>query len=1483
MEELKGNYSLEEELLLAKAKIRELEDFNQRVMLFDDTLYQIKEEIRNKHGEEFFDSAVLSIQKAIRADYVLIGILDDNDSDNILTLSICWNGEIINNIIYPLMDSPFETVYGKDMSLYPEDLQELFPNDSILKELNLNAFIGLSLFNSESAPIGIVAALYNNTLDDPDFYQSIMNFFEEVIKVQQEQITPNNEISDLQFREFLSNLQQIAIILDKDGNLSFCNDYFIHLTGYSRDEIIGHNWLETFIPESDKTEINVFFNSAINNTEFKIYHENLIKLKTGEDRLIKWTNTPIFDATNNIYAIVSIGEDITNKWMNDHIIKDSEERYKALANATSEGIIISDNGYCIDVNQKFCDMLGYDYEELIGQYEVDFIADESKELARINLYSNYEEPYEIVGLRKDGSKFPAVLHGKMFDYQGKQVRITTVRDISERKHVISKLEESEEKYRYLIELLPDGVIVHQNGIIVFGNEAAVKILKYDDVSEVLGKNAIDFVHPDYRELALNRIKLAYKDGMPVPTAREIFLCKDGSPVELEVNAQPILYDNKLAMQVVFRDMSERKKADLALKESEERFRIIMSNMQDVVFTLDCEQRHTGVFGPWATKNGSSPEMFIGKTGDEILGEDANRIHREANERALKGEYVIYEWNLPTPDSILYFQTSIAPIFDDKGNIQGLVGVGRDITAIKQAEVSIRESEEKYRALVTNALEGIMILDMEGTIIFANNSIAITLEIDDVELVIGKKVFDFIAEESLPNVAEDFVNIINGVDSYISEYRCFTAKGNELWLESIGKIIQYEGKTADLVSLRNITDRKNAEIAMFESESKFRILFETMSQGVVYHADDGSIISANPAAERILGLTFEQLIGSSSFDPRWKLIKEDGSTITPEEQASSIALRTGKPVQNMIKGVYRPETDDYVWISVDAVPQFKNGDDKPYQVYAIFNDITERRATLLAMEESEKKYRHIFTTLTDALFVIDYDGIIIDVNPAAINLYGYSYEELIGLHTSQLITIEYHPVFNDFVQSIIKKGTFHGGTIDKRKDGSTFFTDVIGTKIQYKGKHRFLAIVRDVTDTKNAQRILDESEKRFRSLFENMDDGFVLHEMIFDNNRTPIDYKFLEINDAYEKLTGLNRVDVIGKTVCKVLPGIENDHADWIGQYGKVVLTGESLTFENYSEVIGKWYHVTGYKATGNQFAVLVQDITESKLLENRIQKINEELELKVSERTAQLENTMNELTKENEIRKQIQDDLIRYQQELQLALEKEKELNQLKSAFMSMVSHQYRTPLTVIQTSTELLAKYFIHGNKEKHDKHIKNISESIDRMVEMLEKIMAIGKSDINEQNIIPEKFNIVHLINTSIEIVKGYDRYQHNIAFDFSDDSIEIFSKKFYIEQILNNLLSNAIKYSNSVTTITVSCIDRNDFVKLIISDEGIGIPEQDLKHIFEHFFRASNVETIYGTGLGLSIVKRFSDSIKAEIFIESVQNKGTKITLLIPKNIN
>jgi signal transduction histidine kinase len=262
---------------------------------------------------------------------------------------------------------------------------------------------------------------------------------------------------------------------------------------------------------------------------------------------------------------------------------------------------------------------------------------------------------------------------------------------------------------------------------------------------------------------------------------------------------------------------------------------------------------------------------------------------------------------------------------------------------------------------------------------------------------------------------------------------------------------------------------------------------------------------------------------------------------------------------------------------------------------------------------------------------------------------------------------------------------------------------------------------------------------------------------------------------------------------------------------------------------------------------------------------------------------MNELTKENEIRKQIQDDLIRYQQELQLALEKEKELNQLKSAFMSMVSHQYRTPLTVIQTSTELLAKYFIHGNKEKHDKHIKNISESIDRMVEMLEKIMAIGKSDINEQNIIPEKFNIVHLINTSIEIVKGYDRYQHNIAFDFSDDSIEIFSKKFYIEQILNNLLSNAIKYSNSVTTITVSCIDRNDFVKLIISDEGIGIPEQDLKHIFEHFFRASNVETIYGTGLGLSIVKRFSDSIKAEIFIESVQNKGTKITLLIPKNIN
>ncbi len=146
----------------------------------------------------------------------------------------------------------------------------------------------------------------------------------------------------------------------------------------------------------------------------------------------------------------------------------------------------------------------------------------------------------------------------------------------------------------------------------------------------------------------------------------------------------------------------------------------------------------------------------------------------------------------------------------------------------------------------------------------------------------------------------------------------------------------------------LQERKRAEEALRESEEKYRTLFDTMVQGVVYQDERGVIISANPAAERILGLSVHQLQGLTSTDPRWRTIREDGSDVPGEEHPGMVALRTGREVHNVIMGVLHQETQDRVWISINAVPQFRPGDNRPYQNYVTFDNITERKQAEAAL-------------------------------------------------------------------------------------------------------------------------------------------------------------------------------------------------------------------------------------------------------------------------------------------------------------------------------------------------------------------------------------------------------------------------------------------------------------------------------------------------------------------------------------------------------
>jgi PAS domain S-box-containing protein len=174
------------------------------------------------------------------------------------------------------------------------------------------------------------------------------------------------------------------------------------------------------------------------------------------------------------------------------------------------------------------------------------------------------------------------------------------------------------------------------------------------------------------------------------------------------------------------------------------------------------------------------------------------------------------------------------------------------------------------------------------------------------------------------------------------WRHRTKEGHSFPARITSHDVIFGGRDATLIMAEDISEQLAAEEALRQSENRFRHLFETMAQGVVYQNRDGLIVAANPAAERILGLTQDQLQGRRSIDERWRAIREDGTDFPGEAHPSMVALRTGTPVQDVVMGVYNPLDDSHRWISINAVPEFRPGESLPYQVYTTFDDITIRK-------------------------------------------------------------------------------------------------------------------------------------------------------------------------------------------------------------------------------------------------------------------------------------------------------------------------------------------------------------------------------------------------------------------------------------------------------------------------------------------------------------------------------------------------------------
>lgn len=288
------------------------------------------------------------------------------------------------------------------------------------------------------------------------------------------------------------------------------------------------------------------------------------------------------------------------------------------------------------------------------------------------------------------------------------------------------------------------------------------------------------------------------------------------------------------------------------------------------------------------------------------------------------------------------------------------------------------------------------------------------------------------------------------------------------------------------------------------------------------------------------------------------------------------------------------------------------------------------------------------------------------------------------------------------------------------------------------------------------------------------------------------------------------------------------------------------------------------------YIAFISDVTLKRKVEmelilknQEINQLNETLEEEVKARTQALQNTLEQL-EANTI-------------ELENALQKEKELGDLKTRFVSMASHEFRTPLTSILSSATLLEKYQKAEEQEKREQHIRRIKASVNHLTMILEEFLSVGKLESGHVEIHASTIELEPLFLEIKSDLISYKKNNQKIILDFNASETWV-SDESVLRKILLNALSNALKFSNENVDLIVR--EENDLLKITISDKGIGISDEDKKHLYQRFFRGSNATVIPGTGLGLHLIDRYLELINGRMTLESELNRGTQLHIEIPR---
>jgi PAS domain S-box-containing protein len=502
----------------------------------------------------------------------------------------------------------------------------------------------------------------------------------------------------------------------------------------------------------------------------------------------------------------------------------------------------------------------------------------------------------------------------------------------------------------------------------------------------------------------------------------------------------------------------------------------------------------------------------------------------------------------------------------------------------------------------------------------------------------------------------------------------------------------------------------------------------------------------------------------------------------------------------------------------------------------------------------------------AIFMIDTSGHIFSWNKGAEVIKGYHENEILGSHVSIFYTQEdienKVPELN--LHMVRKTGRLETEGWRIRKDGSRFWAGVVLTALKDE-TGKLIGYVKMTSDLTNRKIHEDESKRLNEEL-----------EIQLSNSRSEIsDYKhaldessivaitdqrgiITDVNNNFCRISKYSRKELIGKDHRIINSG--HHSREFIRDLWVTIAKGKIWRGELKNKAKdGSFYWVDttivpflNKNGKPHKYIAIRSDITQRKTAEEQIIKINEDLEKKIRERTI----------------------------ELTEALGRERELNEMKSRFVSIASHEFRTPLSAILSSISLIDMYKTDEQADKRKKHVERVKSSVKNLTDILEEFLSLEKLEKGKQEVQSTRFDLKDLIEDIIEDMDGQlSHRKQEVVFSMPLHFLEVWQDKKMLRNVLLNLMSNAVKYSDEGKTIHLTVSHFENVVTISVRDEGMGIPTSSQKDIFSKFFRAPNTVNIQGTGLGLNIIKKYMELMDGSIYFTSRENEGSTFTIEFP----